>query len=79
MMNVLCVAKYADIFCLIHSVGRNMFVIPSYSKPWFETKNKLEHFNSNDSSNAIQQRIVTFEYQECSVVAARAVCLKQFP
>ena len=25
-MNVLCVAKYADIFCLVHSVGRNLFV-----------------------------------------------------
>lgn len=79
MMNVLCVTIYSDSFCFVKSVGRNLFVIMSYVFGTFFRNETLSILTSNHSSNAIQQRNVTFDLSRRSLVSACAVFLMQFP
>ena len=78
MMNVLRVAKYSGIFCFTLLVAICLSVL-SYSTENLGSKRKinLKHINSNDSSNAIQQRNATFDLSRRSVVSALPVLISE--
>lgn len=75
-----CVSPYIQIAFVLCSLlaATCLLLRRTYSEPSFETK-ILSILTSNHSSNAIQQRNVTFDLSRRSLVSACAVFLMQFP